>query len=222
MASDPIRVVIADDHPVVRRGLKVLLDTQPDLTVVGEASNGREAVTVAEQVEHDVILMDLVMPEMDGVEATRRILEEHPPTRVLVLTNYGNDQRLFPALDAGALGFLLKDSTGAELVQAIRQVAQGLSALSPPIARRLVTEVSHEKAGGDPDEPLTPRETEVLRSMAHGHSNEALADKLCISPATVRTHISHILAKLNLASRTQAVLYALKHRIASLDDDDPV
>lgn len=220
MKSDPIRVLIADDHPVVRRGLKVLLETEPDVTVVGEAANGHEAISIAKSVGHDVVLMDLVMPGMDGVEATRRILKNSPPTRVLVLTNYGSDQRLFPALDAGALGFLLKDSTGEELVQAIRQVAKGLSALSPPIAHRLVTEVSHERSHDSPGEPLTPREIEVLRSMAVGHSNEDLGGKLCISPATVRTHISHILAKLNLTSRTQAVLYALKHGIATLDDDD--
>jgi len=218
MESKPIRILIADDHPVVRQGLKMLLGTEPGIEVVGEAANGEEAVELARSVDHDVILMDLVMPELDGVEATRRILEScSENSRVLVLTNYSSDEKLFPALDAGALGFLLKDSTGDELVQAIRQVSRGLSSLSPGIARRLVGEFSHES--GVPGEPLTHREREILRVMAHGHSNDEIAEELCISPATVRTHITHILAKLNVTRRTQAILYALKHGIASLDDE---
>ena len=217
MLPKPIRVLIADDHPVVRQGLKFLLGTEPGFEVVGEASNGEHAVELAQNLGPDVILMDLVMPEVGGVEATRRILERcSENTRVLVLTNYSSDEKLFPALDAGALGFLLKDSTADELVQAIRQVARGLSALSPGIARRLVGEFSHEP--GEPQEPLTHREREILRVMARGHSNDEIAEELCVSPATVRTHITHILAKLNVTRRTQAILYALKHGIASLDD----
>jgi NarL family two-component system response regulator LiaR len=218
MSTKQVRILIADDHPVVRQGLKFLLSTEPGFEVVGEASNGKQAVELTRDLGPDVILMDLVMPEVDGVEATRRILERcSETTRVLVLTNYSSDEKLFPALDAGALGFLLKDSTADELVQAIRQVSRGLTSLSSGIARRLVGEVSHES--GMPGEPLTHREREILRVMAHGHSNDEIAEELCISPATVRTHITHVLAKLNVTRRTQAILYALRHGIATLDDE---
>ena len=189
--------------------------------MVGEAANGQEAIRLAADLGHDVILMDLVMPDVDGVEATRRILERYPKTRVLVLTSYGSDEKLFPALDAGALGFLLKDATGDELVDAIRQVARGLSSLSPPIARRLVNSVSHHTFEKQPDH-LTERETEILRVLAHGHSNEEIGELLHISPATVRTHLTQIFAKLGLTRRTQAMLYALKHGIAELEDDETV
>jgi NarL family two-component system response regulator LiaR len=216
----PIRILIADDHPVVRRGLKVLLGTEPGFEVVGEVSTGGEAVEAAAQLDPDVILMDLVMPGVDGAEATRRILAGDSEARVLVLTSFGSDNRLFPALQAGALGFMLKDATGDELVSAIRRVAQGQSSLSPEIARRLVREVAQEPSGNGPGEPLTPRETDVLRSLAHGLSNDEIADDLGISPATVRTHVSSILGKLGLTRRTQAVLYALRHGIVTLDEGD--
>jgi len=216
LGSNPIRVLIVDDHPVVRHGLKVLLGTDPGLEVIGEASGGKEAVEMTMLLLPDVILMDLVMPDMDGAEATRRILAGHPKARILVLTSFGSDRALFPALDAGALGFLLKDSTAEQLIRAIRQVARGQSSLSPAIARRLVREL-----GGDPPrEALTQRETDVLRVIARGLSNEEIAGELCISPATVRTHVSNILSKLNLARRPQAVLYALKHGIVDLNDGD--
>jgi len=219
MQSTPIRILIVDDHLVVRHGLKVLLGTDPGLEVVGEAANGRKAIERVEQLRPDVVLMDLVMPEMDGVEATRRILARVPGTRILVLTSYGADRKLFPALDAGVLGFLLKDSTAEQLVRAIRQVSRGLSSLSPSIARRLVREVSNSGTGDMPSEPLTERETEVLRAVAHGLSNDEIGDRLCISPATVRTHITNIFAKLKLTRRTQAVLFALRHGIAELEDE---
>jgi DNA-binding NarL/FixJ family response regulator len=176
---------------------------------------------MARAVKHEVILMDLVMPGVDGVEATRRILSDSPSTRVLVLTSYGHDEKLFPALDAGALGFLLKDATGDELLQAIRQVARGLSSLSPPVARRLVRSFSHHLPGGTTPE-LTERENDILRVLAHGRSNDEIARELNISPATVRTHLNQIFSKLGLARRTQAVLYALKHGIASLEDEPGV
>ena len=216
METNPIRILITDDHPVVRHGLVVLLGTDPGLNVVGEAGSGEEAVEMAGKLRPDVVLMDLVMPGIDGAEATRRILADHPDIGILVLTSYGSDRRLFPALDAGALGFLLKDSSAEQLVRAIRQVARGQSSLSPAIARRLVREVG----GEPPREPLTQRETEVLRTMAKGFSNDGIAGELCISPAPVRTHVSNILAKLNVARRTQAVLYALKHGIAELEGDE--
>jgi NarL family two-component system response regulator LiaR len=214
--SKPIRILIADDHPVVRHGLGVLLGTDPGLEVVGEAASGEEAVEKVPDLKPDVVLMDLVMPGIGGAEATRRIVAENPGVGILVLTSYGSDRKLFPALDAGALGFLLKDSSAEQLVRAIGQVARGQSSLSPAIARRLVREVG----GEPPREPLTQREIEVLRAMAKGFSNDGIARELCISPATVRTHVSNILAKLNVSRRTQAVLYALKHGIADLDDDE--
>jgi NarL family two-component system response regulator LiaR len=218
--STPIRILIADDHPVVRRGLKVLLGTEPGLEVVGEAATGVEAVDLASQLAPDLILMDLVMPGVDGAEATRRILAADSEARVLVLTSYGSDNRLFPALQAGALGFLLKDATGEELLGAVRRVAGGQSSLSPEIARRLVREVAQEPAGDRPESCLTPRETDVLRSLAHGRSNDEIAEDLRISSATVRTHVSSILAKLGLSRRTQAVLYALRHGLVNLSDED--
>jgi len=220
LASKPIKILIVDDHPVVRHGLKVLLETDSGLEVVGEASNGIDAVAAFERLSPDVVLMDLVMPGMDGAEATRQILERHADAHILVLTSFGSDRQLFPALDAGALGFLLKDSTAGQLVRAIRQVARGQSSLSPAIARRLVREVAGETGNSASKDSLTAREIDVLRVIARGHSNEEIAEVLCISPATVRTHVSRILAKLNLNRRTQAVLYALKHGIADLPGDE--
>jgi DNA-binding NarL/FixJ family response regulator len=211
-------VLIVDDHPVVRDGLKLLLDSRDGFQVVGEATTGEEAVRLACDTSSDVILMDLMMPVMDGIEATRRILESRPHARVLVLTSFGGDEQLFPALDAGALGFLLKDATADELVRAIRQVAQGLSSLSPPVARRLVRRFKHG-AAEMPADKLTPREIEILRELAHGESNEGIGRQLHISPATVRTHLNQIFAKLGLTRRTQAVLYALKNGIAHIEHD---
>jgi NarL family two-component system response regulator LiaR len=164
-----------------------------------------------------VIVMDLVMPGVDGVEATRRILERDPAKRVLVLTSFGSDEKLFPAVRAGALGFMLKDAAPDDLVRAIRQVAAGRSSLNPTIARRLLREMSHDEAARGRSEDLTPREVEVLREIAHGLSNGQIGQKLFISEATVRTHVSSILSKLGLESRTQAALYALKRDIASLE-----
>jgi NarL family two-component system response regulator LiaR len=218
MGRSPIRVLIVDDHAVVRRGLSALLDTEDDVEVVGEASNGADAVAQAIDKDPDVVLMDLVMPEMDGVEATQRIIEARPATRVLVLTSFGSDDKLFPAVKAGALGYLLKDTSPSELVRAIRGAAEGHSTLTPTIARRLLQEFSPERDMGVPSEPLTRRETEVLRLVARGFSNDSIAGQLSVSEATVRTHMSNILSKLGLANRTQAALYALREGLATLDD----
>jgi len=217
--ADPetIRIVIADDHPALRRGLKVLLETKPDLRVVGEAGDGREAIEQVMRTDPSVVIMDLMMPGIDGVEATKRILARSKHAQVLVLTNYGSDELLFPALEAGAVGFLMKDATGEELVRAVRRVGAGLSSLSPRIARRLVRRVSNDLSR-DPSATLTSREVEVLRAMADGGTNDELGDELGISPGTVRTHVTHILSKLNLTRRAQAVAYALKHGLIRRDD----
>jgi len=222
MKENIIRVLIADDHAIVRKGIRALLATEPDIEVAGEAENGQEAVAQAETLQPDVILMDLVMPEMDGIEAIRRITARQPSASILVLTSFAADDKVFPAIKAGALGYLLKDSGPEELVQAIRQVYQGESSLHPTIARKLLQELSRPpepSTAPDSDlvDPLTEREVEVLRLVAQGQSNREIADQLIISEATVRTHVSNILSKLHLASRTQAALYALREGLASLD-----
>jgi NarL family two-component system response regulator LiaR len=215
-----IRVLVADDHEVVRQGIRALLATVTDIEVVGEAENGRKAVFAVERLQPDVILMDLVMPEMDGIEAIRRITDHQPQARILVLTSFAADDKVFPAIKAGALGYLLKDSSPEELVEAIRQVHQGESSLHPAIARKLLQELSHPPAQPQTPEPLTGREVEVLKLVARGQSNQDIAEELVISEATARTHVSNILRKLHLASRTQAALYALREGLASLDDGD--
>jgi len=216
--SRTIRILVVDDHAVVRRGLRALLETERDLEIVAEAADGREAVAEAERESPDVVLMDLVMPAMDGVEAIRRIRIVRPDCRVLVLTSFGSDSKLFPAVKAGAIGYLLKDSSPAELIRAIRNAAAGRTSLHPAIARRLLSELSSHRPPPRPPEPLTERELELLRCLSRGLSNEQIGETLHISEATVRTHVSHILAKLDLTNRTQAALYALREGIASLDD----
>jgi NarL family two-component system response regulator LiaR len=215
----PVRVLVVDDHAIVRKGICALLATEQAIEVVGEASNGREAVDQTKVLQPDVILMDIVMPEMDGLEAIRRIVEYQPETRILVLTSFASVDMVLPAIKAGALGYLLKDSGPEELVQAIEQVHCGNSSLHPTIARKLLEEISQPSREGSSIDSLTERETAVLRLVAQGHSNREIANLLTVSEATVRTHVSHILAKLELSSRTQAALYALRKGLASLDDD---
>jgi NarL family two-component system response regulator LiaR len=220
MATLPIRVLLADDHAIVRSGVRALLATEPDIEVISEASNGAEAVAQAEAVRPDVILMDLVMPGLSGIEATRQITANLPGTRVLVLTSFAADEDVFPAIKAGAFGYLLKDSSPEELVRAIHQVHRGEPSLEPSIARKVLLELSQSRKEQQPltEDPLTAREVEVLRLVALGYSNKDIAAKLSISELTVRTHVSSILSKLHLASRTQAALYALQKGITSLDD----
>ena len=218
VAKPAITVLIVDDHTVVRRGIRSLLETEDDIEVVGEASNGEEAVREAERLNPKVILMDLVMPELGGVEATRRIRSRKPDARILVLTSFGSDDKLFPAVKAGALGYLLKEATPEELVRAIREAAVGHAAINPAVARRLLREFTREHGALPPPDPLTEREIEVLRTLALGLSNVGIAQRLYISEATVRTHVSNILSKLHLENRTQAALYALKEGLISLDD----
>ena len=214
----PIRVLIADDHAILRKGIRALLSTEPDMEVVGETNDGRETVDQAAELCPDVILMDLVMPTMDGIEATRRITAEQPNVRILVLTSFAADDKVFPAIKAGALGYILKDSGPAELVQAIHQVYLGQPSLEPSIALKMLQELSSPGQRPPTPEPLSEREMEVLRLLAQGKSNREIADQLVIAELTVRTHVSNLLGKLHLASRTQAALYALKEGLASLDD----
>jgi two-component system, NarL family, response regulator LiaR len=220
MAPTAIRVLIADDHSIVRRGVRALLATEADIEVVGEAENGREAVTMAEELRPDVILMDLVMPEMDGIEATRLIATRQPASRILVLTSFSTDDKVFPAIKAGALGYLLKDSGPDELVRAVRQVSKGEASLHPAIARKVLQELAHPAGHQPTQDPLTERELEVLKLVAQGMDNQEIADRLVITEATARTHVSNILSKLHLASRTQAALYALREGLATLDDGE--
>jgi two-component system, NarL family, response regulator LiaR len=205
-----IRVLIADDHAVVRQGLRTFLDLQEDVEVVAEAADGEAAVAEAWRTAPDVVLLDLAMPRLDGVAALPRLREAAPAARVIVLTSFGEDERLFAALRAGAAGFLLKDVEPAELVRAIRTAHAGQAPLSPAVAARMVEEIAH---GGDRTpqvDELTPRELEVLRLIAGGRSNKRIALELGVAEKTVKTHVSHVLAKLGLSDRTQAALYAVR------------
>ena len=217
--TETIKVLITDDHPVVRKGLSALLAAKTGIEVVGEAANGREAVELVQELKPDVILMDLLMPEMDGIEATKQIKEIIPASKILVMTSFATDEMVFPAIKSGALGYLLKDSTPDELIGAIRQVYQGEPSLHPKIARKVLMEISNPTVNTPSEDPLTERELGVLKSIAKGMSNQEIGIELSISETTVRTHVSRILSKLHLASRTQAALYALKEGLANLDDD---
>ena len=213
-----IHVLVVDDHAIIRKGMKAVLEVTPDMQLVGEAENGLEAVELDEKLLPDVILMDLAMPEMDGIEAIQRIRARRPEARILVLTTFAGEDMIFPAIKAGALGYHLKDSTPEALVEAIRQVYQGEAALHPTIARKVLQELLTPTERPLTANPLTGRELEVLRLVAQGFENKKIAEKLVISDATTRTHVSNILSKLHLASRTQAALYALREGLASLDD----
>jgi NarL family two-component system response regulator LiaR len=216
--SKSIRVLIAEDHAIVRKGVRTLLSMEKDIDVIGEAANGREAVELVSSLDPDVILMDLVMPELDGIQAIQQIKETHPDAKVLVLTSFATDDKIFPAIKAGALGYLLKDSDPGDLAKAIRQVNAGEYSLHPIIARKVLQELNLSPKIPPTVQPLTEREVEVLRMVAQGKSNRQIADELVLSLGTVRAHLSNILAKLHLASRTQATLYALREGLASLED----
>jgi NarL family two-component system response regulator LiaR len=200
-----IRVLIADDHAVVRQGLRTFLDLQDDIEVVGEAADGEEALEVAARLEPDVVLVDLVMPRLDGIEAIRRLRERLPSTRAIVLSSFVDDDKLFPAVRAGAAGYLLKDVQPQELVEAIRTVHGGGALLHPQVAARLLEEMT--------ENPLTPREREVLVLIGRGMPNKLIARELSLSEKTVKAHVSSILAKLGVTDRTQAALYAVREGI---------
>jgi NarL family two-component system response regulator LiaR len=213
-----IRVLVVDDHAIIRKGIRAVLEIVPDIEMVGEAENGLQAVQLDRDLHPDVILMDLMMPEMDGIACIRQIKDQRSAARILVLTNFAGEEMIFPAIKAGAVGYHLKDSSPETLIEAIRQVDQGVASLHPSIAKKLLEELQHVDKPTLANEPLTQRELEVLRLIAQGFENKAIAEKLVISEATVRTHVSNILGKLHLASRTQAALYALREGIATLQD----
>jgi len=215
--TETIRILIADDHAIVREGLRALIGTKPDMELVGEAADGVEAVLKARSLRPDVILLDLVMPRKDGIEAIGEIKRENPKARILVLTSFAEDEKVFPAIQSGALGYLLKDSSPQELLQAIREVYRGESSLHPAIARKLIRELNRPSDLPTTEEPLTEREGEVLILVARGLSNQEIAERLVVSERTVRTHVSNILGKLHLANRTQAALYAVREGLAGLD-----
>jgi two-component system, NarL family, response regulator LiaR len=206
-----IRVLVADDHAVVRQGLRTFLELQEDIEVVADVADGRQALVAVAEHDPDVVLMDLVLPEVDGVEAIRRIVSERPHVRVIALTSFLDDDKLFPAVRAGAAGYLLKDVEPAELVKAIRTVHAGEGLVHPAVAARLMEEVA---AGGGREAPenLTPREREIVGLIARGLSNKRIALELGISEKTVKTHVSSILGKLGLTDRTQVALHAVRER----------
>jgi NarL family two-component system response regulator LiaR len=212
-----ITILIADDHDIVRKGLCTLISSDPGLELVGEARDGVEAVFKARALQPDVILMDMVMPRQTGLEAIKQITREDPEARILVLTSYDADDMVFPAIKAGALGYLLKDSSHEQLLQAIYDVHRGESSLHPTIALRLIRELGRPSDLPPTQDPLTEREVEVLKLVARGQTNREIAEALVISERTVGNHISNILSKLHLANRTQAALYALREGLASLN-----
>lgn len=219
--ADAIQVLVVDDHPVVRRGIKSLLADESGIQVVGEAVDGKEALEKFEQLDPDVVLMDLVMPEMSGIEAIQRITEAHPDARILVMTSFAADDKVFPSIKAGALGYILKDSDPEDLVRMIYQVYRGELALHPTIARKVIQELNRPAEGPLTPSPLTAREVEILQLLAQGVENKQIALRLTLQEATVRTHVSNILGKLQLANRVQATLYALRSGLTSLDDEQP-
>ena len=216
-SEESIRILIADDHAVVREGLRTLIDTEPGMEVVGEAADGGEAVQNTVALQPDVILLDMMMPRKNGLEAINEIMLQNSEARILVLTSFSHDDMVFPAIKAGALGYLLKNASPRALLQAIRDVHQGQPSMSPDIASKLMRELQRSSGLPPTEEPLTEREMEVLRLVAQGLTNQEIAETLVIGVGTVRTHVSNILAKLHLANRTQAALYALREGYARLN-----
>jgi NarL family two-component system response regulator LiaR len=212
--SEGITVLLVDDHSMVREGVRAFLVTQPDITVVGEAGSGEEAIRLAEQYVPDVVLMDLIMPGLDGVEATRRVRQVSPRSQVVVLTSYHEDEHIFPALKAGALSYILKDLSAEELASALRKAAAGEAVLHPRVAARVIKELQgRREAALNPFTELSERELEVLKLIADGMSNAEMAAKLFLSEKTIKGHVSNILSKLHLVDRTQAAVYAWREGI---------
>jgi two-component system, NarL family, response regulator LiaR len=214
--TERIRILIADDHAIVREGLRALLATEPEVELVAEASDGAQAVSKIRALKPDVILLDMMMPRMDGTEAIIEIKKDMPEARIIVLTSFSDDEKVFSAIRHGALGYLLKETSPDDLLKAIRSVARGEGFLSPSIAAKVMREINQPMSLPPTNDPLTLREVEILQLVAQGLTNDEIAARLVVSERTVRTHVSNILAKLQLANRTQAALYALKEGLASL------
>jgi len=212
--SAKIRVLIAEDHPIMRQGLGVVMDAYEGVTLVGEAEDGEQAVRLAQELNPDVIIMDLQMPVKDGLTAIQEITELQPDIRILVLTSYPEDDKVFQAVKAGAMGYFLKETRSEQLIDAIRMVHQGTAVLQPEIARKLMAEIRQPTNGTPTKDALTQREMEILKYLARGYSNQEIAEELVISTRTVATHVGNILGKLHLANRTQAALYALEQGIS--------
>lgn len=217
--SPVIRILITDDHTIVREGLRTLIKTEPGLEVIGEAADGIEAVQLACELKPDVILMDMQMPRMGGLEAIIKIKEKCPDARILVLTSFSDDDTVFPAIKAGALGYLLKNTAPERLLNSIRDVHEGKPTMSSDIATKLMGELQRRADLPLTVDPLTDREMDVLKLIAQGMTNQEIADKLVISEGTTRTHVSNILGKLHLANRTQAALYALREGYSPLNPE---
>ena len=215
--AENITVLITDDHPIVRQGLRQLLEVQEDIEVVGEAETGAAAVESVAEFLPDVVLMDLVMPDMDGIEATRQVRAASPHTQVVVLTSHHEDAMVFPAIKAGALSYLLKSTPPDEVIDAVRAAARREARLHPRVAKRLMQEVSGDKPSLD---ALTPRELEVLKLIAQGMANREIAAHFVLSEKTIKTHVSNILSKLQLTDRTQAAIYALRQRVVPLEAEE--
>jgi NarL family two-component system response regulator LiaR len=214
---EQIRILIADDHTLVREGLQSVISTEADMQVVGEAADGVAVVQQAHDLNPDVILMDMVMPGQDGLAAIRQLKQENVPAYIIVLASFADDQKIFPAIKAGAQGYLLKDILPDQLLQAIRDVHRGESSLHPMIAHRVMAELNRDPASGPAEEALTAREVDVLILIAQGYPNQEIADQLVLSKGTVGKHVTRILCKLHLANRTQAALYALREGLAPLE-----
>lgn len=213
-----LRIYLVDDHQIVRSGVSFLLMTEDDIEIVGESADGKSAIPRILELRPDVTLLDLQMPGISGVEVIETLKAQDPSLNILVLTSFSDDDHVFRAIKAGALGYLLKDSAGADLIRAIRDVASGESSLHPKIARKLIQEMRRPTAQPPTTEPLTEREMEVLKLIARGMFNQEIAEEMVVTERTIRAYVSTILQKLHLANRTQAALYALKHRIVPLDE----
>lgn len=217
MNQNPVRIVIADDHRVIREAMRVMLEMEPEFKVVGEAANGEQALALAKQLEPDLVLMDIRMEGMDGVEATRHLRQSHPDIGVLILTGFGDDEILLSAVEAGAQGFLLKDASADEVKSAILRVVQGESHMTPTLLRKLLDELAQRERKPVPaHSELTPREKEVLMALGRGLSNEEIAKELVISEKTVKTHLGSIFGKLQVEGRAQAMLYAIREGLVEV------
>ena len=207
-----IRVLFVDDHEMVRIGVSSYLSAQPDIEVIGEADNGKTAIELALSLRPDIILMDLVMKEMDGIEATRQIMQQWPEAKIIIVTSFLDDDKVYPALEAGATSYILKTSKASEIAEGVRATYKGQTVLEPEVTGKMMTKM-RQKNQHELHEELTAREMEILLLMAQGKSNQEIADELFISLKTVKTHVSNILSKLQVQDRTQAVIYAFKHSL---------